>query len=406
MHLKKQPRTSRPGALLCALGAFAMLAPACGGGDDGNDEIDAAPVVIDAAPEVDAAPPPPDEWEVLLEQREYNYSAALRTATLRLVGELPTLTQIKALDDAANLEEQKALYEARIRAMVEDPRFASQIFKYWQDTFRMGDDPVLDTGPAFATQLVIEERPFTQLLTASVDNCPTFDPSDTSFTAATCDTGVPAEAGILTNRGAQRQFFSNLGFRRVRWLQETFDCTSFPAEISDAPQDVGGPALYTGLWPYEPLAGADNGGRVDFRDVDNINCGNCHLTMNHIAPLVGKFDADGTYVADGFSVPLPTGEPAEYTDWLIVDEGTGWRAGVYAADLPALGQAMANDPEVLECMIARVWNWGFGHGDIVDTLSVVPSDTIADQIVSFQANDYNMKQLIVDVFTSEDFTRY
>lgn len=404
MPLRYQPRDSRLRPLLCALGACALLAPACSDDGDPPPAIDAA-VVVDAAPAVDAAPEV-DEWEVLLEQREYNYTAALRTASLRLTGNLPTLTQIKFVDDAADLEEQRLAYESQIRTMLNDPRFTQQMLKFWQDTFRMGDDPELDTAPAFATQLTVEEMPFTMLLTASVDNCPTYNPADDTFTAATCDTGAPAEAGVLTNRGVQRQFFSNLGFRRVRWLQETFDCTAFPAEISDTPQDVGGPALYTGVWPYEPLAGEANGGRVDFRDVDNINCGNCHLTMNHIAPLVGKFDADGSYLTDGFGVPLPTGEPAEYTDWLITEEDTGWRAGIYATDLPALGQAMANDPEVQECLVARVWNWGLGHGDIVDTLSLVPSDTIAQQMADFQANGYNMRELIYQVFISEDFTKY
>ena len=404
MQRRNRRQRHRASAVNGALFALALALVACGGGDGGNGS-DAAVAPADAASQADAGPQI-DEWEVLLEQREYNYTAALRTASLRLVGDLPTLAQIKFVDDGADLQEQRLAYESLIRSMLNDPRFVQQVFKFWRDSFRMGDDPVLDTAPAFAAQLTVEERPFTMLLTAVTDNCPTFDPATSTFTPATCDTGAPAEAGVLTNRGVQRHFFSNLGFRRVRWLQETFDCTAFPAEISDTPQNVGGPALYTGLWPYEPLAGADNGGRVDFRDVDNINCGNCHLTINHIAPLVGKFDANGTYMADGYGVPLPTGEPAEYTDWLITGEGTGWRAGIYAADLPALGQAMANDPEVLECMVARVWNWGFGHGDIVDTLSVVPSETIAQQVSDFQQNGYNMRELIYQIFTSEDFTRY
>ena len=67
---------------------------------------------------------------------------------------------------------------------------------------------------------------------------------------------------------------------------------------------------------------------------------------------------------------------------------------------------MANDPEVIECMVARVWNWGLGHGDIVDTLSLVPSDTIAQQLADFQASGYNMRELIYQVFISEDFTKY
>lgn len=385
------------------ISAIAFTGVACS--DDGGDP----PVVIDAAVAIDSgtqsdAAVELTEWEVLLEAREYNFNAALRTASLRLTGQLPTLAQIKFVADGANIDEQRAAYESQVRSMLDSPRFASQARKFWQDTFKMGDDPVLDTGPTFAAQLTVEERPFTELFTASENNCPTFD--GTTFTPATCDTGAPAEAGILTNRGFHKQFFGNMAFRRARWLQETFDCTAFPAEISGMPVDVGGPALYTGVWPYDVLAGADNGGRVDFRDRESINCGNCHSTINHICPLIGKFDADGSYVSDGYGVTLPTGEITEFTDWLTEGERTGWRAGTYADDLPALGQEMANDPEVMECMVIRVWNWGFGRGDIVDTLAVIPEDIIAQQIADFTANNHNIKELIYQVFTSEDFVLY
>lgn len=383
------------------LSVAALGLSACGGG--GDSAVDAAPIA-DAPPVVDAAPEI-DEWEQLLLDREYNYNAALRTASLRLVGDLPTLAQIKFVDSAATLDEQRLAYESLIRSMLDDPRFTTQIFKFWQDTFRLGDDPLLDTGPAFAAQLTVEERPFTELFTASQDNCPSFDPATGTFTPATCDTGVPAEAGILTNRGFLKSFYSNMAFRRTRWVQETFDCSAFPAEIRDTPIDVGGPALYTGEWDYETLAGAETGGNVDFRDKENINCGNCHTTINHIAPLLGKFDDNGMYVADGYGVTLPTGGLAVFTDWLVEGEGTGWRAGIYTADLPEMGAAMAADPAMAECLVMRVWNWGMGRGDAVDTLSVVPTDILAPYVADFQQG-YNMKELVYAVFTSEDFVKY
>ncbi len=67
---------------------------------------------------------------------------------------------------------------------------------------------------------------------------------------------------------------------------------------------------------------------------------------------------------------------------------------------------MASDPEVMECMVIRVWNWGFGRGDIVDTLAVIPEDIIAQQVADFTANNHNIKELIYQVFTSEDFVLY
>jgi len=58
------------------------------------------------------------------------------------------------------------------------------------------------------------------------------------------------------------------------------------------------------------------------------------------------------------------------------------------------------------CAVARMWNWALGKADIVDTLSVVPSDVIADQVADFAAGGYQMKALLLDVFTSDDFVRF
>ena len=40
--------------------------------------------------------------------------------------------------------------------------------------------------------------------------------------------------------------------------------------------------------------------------------------------------------------------------------------------MPALGAAMAADPDVAECGVARIWNWALGKTDIVDTLAGSP----------------------------------
>ena len=47
-----------------------------------------------------------DEWDERLEEREIDYSAALRIAALRLTGELPTLAEIQSLADAGDLAAQ------------------------------------------------------------------------------------------------------------------------------------------------------------------------------------------------------------------------------------------------------------------------------------------------------------
>ena len=95
---------------------------------------------------------PTDEWDQKLGERQLDYGAALRIASLRLTGELPTLADIKALGSAANQAEAKAIYEATVRAYLDPahpvygPRFARMMVKLWRDTFKMGGAAMLETA--------------------------------------------------------------------------------------------------------------------------------------------------------------------------------------------------------------------------------------------------------------------
>ena len=373
-----------------------------GGGDDSQDDGDASVGgAIDAGPDDEKT-----EWDVLLEQRVVDYSAALRVAALRLTGELPTLAQVKFVADAGD---KKSAYEALIAAYLDDPAFARQMVMLWKDTFRMGGSPELESAPVFAAQLVVEERSYAELLTATSGTCPTFDTTTATFTAGDCNNNVPVHAGVLSHPGVNAHFTSNMAFRRVRWVQETFACTAFPAEIAVEPMDVGGNALYTAPWPFYSIAGTATGGSVDFLDTQAVACANCHATMNHVAPLFGHFDDAGMWSLD-LAVTNPTdGQPiTAMTDWLPVGESIAWRFGQAVAvnDLPSLGAAMVADPDIAECAVARVWNWAFGKGDIVDTLARVPSQTIATQVAQLNGNGMVLKPIFYSVFTSADFVKF
>jgi len=374
--------------------ALALLG-ACGGGLD--------PTGDDATGDDDTGAG--DEWDQKLGERVVDYSAALRIAALRLTGELPTLVEIKAVAEAPEAQ-RKDVYQSLLRGYLDDPRFSRQMFEFWQDTLKLGDDAELDSAAAFAAMITVEGRPYTDLLTASTGNCATYDAAGNSFAAADCANGVPAHAGLLTHPGVMRQFYSNMAFRRTRWVQEIFACTAFPAEIGEA-QDLGGNAVYTAPWPFESISGADTGGRVDFHDLSAVACANCHATMNHIAPLFIDFDENGQYQGTPqVLVPIEGSPAVTRADYLPDAEGTAWRLGVAAPDLPALGQAMAADPAIAECAIARTWNWALGKLDIVDTLATVPHDVIADQVTAFTADGFNLKDAMFAIFTSDDFVEF
>ena len=358
--------------------AAALAAPACSSdqGDDG----------MGSGSDTGSGSNTGDEWDQLLGQREIDYSAALRVASLRLTGKLPTLDEINQVANAADDAAKKTAYEGLIQAYMNTPDFARQMFYFWRDTFRMGETAMLDTAPAFAARLAVNNGSYMDLFTAGSDGCPTFDEGAATFTSAECTNNGP-KAGILTNPGLMAHYFSNLAFRRSRFVQETFVCTKFPAEISATPTDIGGAAPYTGVWDFNSISSPTNGdGRINFQDTAAVICANCHSTLNHLTPLFAYYDADGVYQND-IAVPTPLdGAPlAKMSDYLPPGQTTAWRLNVPAADLPALGQAIAADPAVAECGVARMWNWALGKTDIVDTLQEVPTETIQAQIEAFTA---------------------
>jgi hypothetical protein len=360
-----------------------------------------------------SAPPPgevPDEWDQRLDERAVDYSAALRTAALRLTGELPTLVEIERVAGTGDPAAQKVAYEDQIRTYMTSPAFARQMMTFARDTLRMGDDPndpTMDAAPAFFAQVIVDNRSYLDLLTASSGTCPTFDATTNQFTAADCTNSAPQTVGLLTHPAMHRQFFGNLAFRRVRWVQETFACSRFPAEMSETPADIGGAMPYTGVFPFTSIAGKASGGRVDFLSTTSVICANCHSNINHIAPLFAHFDRNGTY-SDAFAVPVPLpDEPAvAQSDYLPAGEGLAWRLGVPVTDMPSLGRQMAADPAIAECAIDRVWNWAMGKSDIVDGGARVPRPTVESQITAFVAGGHKLRDAIYRVFTSDDFVRF
>jgi hypothetical protein len=138
-----------------------------------------------------------------------------------------------------------------------------------------------------------------------------------------------------------------------------------------------------------------------------VICANCHSNINHIAPLFAHFDEAGQYSATMVvPVPLPDNPNAAMSDYLPAGEGLAWRFGVPVADMTSLGKAMAADPAIAECAIARSWNWAMGKNDIVDDAARVPAATIQAQVEAFRADNYNLKNALYRVFTSDDFVRF
>jgi len=393
--------------LVTFLAAVIPLAVACNSSTPSNiDDDDSQNEGGAGAVGSDEAPPLTLRDRDILDSRPRDYNEALRTASLKLVRALPTLEQIK---NVAGAQDQKAAYEAELDKMLDDVRFQERMIKWWQDVMLMGGgaqdgNPSRDTAPIFAARVVATGAPYTDLFTATNNTCPTYDYNAHAFVDGNCNNGVQTHAGVLSNPGVMYQFYGNMAFRRVRWVQELFVCTKFPAEYSQKPVNMGGSADYTSPWSFNSVPT----GPIDFQDTSSVVCANCHTTINHIAPLFANFDAKGAY-QNSIQVMTPTApDPVktELSHWLMPGEGTYWRLNEPVADLPALGKAMAADPDIPECAAARFWNFTMSKEDIVNDLATVPLSVLKPYIDEFKANGMNVKKMIRSMFTSEDFVRF
>lgn len=387
--------------------ALALLAAPllhCSGGIDGGTDTNMQ--AAGEGPRVGLSPAASDTPSKVAVDPTVDYNQALRSAALKLTGDFPTLTEIKALQGAAD---PAAAYAAQVDAYLKDPRFAREQVAFWRNTFKMGGKvggDNFDAAPSFAAMLVVQERPITELFTAKTGTCVQAN-ADGTFANGSCNgsnTGVNA-AGVLSDPGAMAQFFASMGFRRTRWVSETFVCQRYPAErrAEGVAAPAGAPEGYFGPYPFSSMPDKP----INFQETAVI-CANCHVTMNRLTPLLGRFDASGTFQANKFGVKTPLTVPRDslITDYLTTNESPAWRFGQPVANMEELGQAIAKDPEMARCMATRVWNWAFSRGDVIIDGSSLPADMVKQMGDELVANKYNLKVLIKQAFTSPSFIRY
>ncbi len=338
------------------------------------------------------------ESKTALDDRIKSYSDALRTASLKLTDKLPTLQDVKDLQTS---NDPAGDYEKAVDAMFASNEFKARMVSWARDTFRQGGAD-LDTAPVFLARIVVEGRPLAELFTATSGNCPSYDAKTGNFADGECKNGAPVQAGVLTNPGTMKQFYSSMAFRRVRWVQEMFRCSKFPAEYSDNPVAKGA-GQYTSPWDFESIATKP----INFQDTSSVVCANCHTSINHLAPLFGNFDKAGMWKST-IQVLTPTAPdptPTALSHWLKDGETTAWKSGQPVKDLAELGKAMADDAEVKACMVARLWNFTMSKEDIVSDLATVPVKVVKPYIDGIEGGT-SMRDTLKAMFKSEDFIRF
>lgn len=356
---------------------------------------------------------PEEQVKKILDARQYDYGEALRTASLKLRDQLPSLDEIKQIEGASDDAAKKVAYEKLVDKMIDSPEFASTMVKFWKDTFRTAqvgkiqqNQPDKDRAANFAARITVEGGAYTDLFTASSNTCPTFDPSTGQFADGDC--GTNPTAGVLTDPGILSQYFANMAFRRVRFIQETFACTKFPAEYSKTPVPMGS-GTYTGTLDFNQITGKKNtpNAKIDFQDTSAVICANCHANLNRIAPAFINYDENGALQGGPqVEVPIPGTPKAQLSDYLQSGVTLAWRAGKDFSDIPSLGKQIAADPDVAKCAVNRVWNYAMSRGDIVNDLATVPDAVTASYVKDFTGGGMKLKETIRAVFKSEDFTKF
>ncbi|NOU32794.1 MAG: DUF1588 domain-containing protein [Polyangiaceae bacterium] len=423
MDTKHERKGTMRRGTLCSLAALgiAVSLTACSTEDSGNPDQLTNPDKQAVGPG-GTAPGGSGGANEYLDNRTPDYAAAYRIAANKLANRFPTMEEVKALDAAGD---KKSKYESMIDALLADNKVLGEVMvKYFRDTFKTGSvnaqgvplppqmnnntvGPNLEAAAYFAASLVVSDRPYTDLFTATSGTCPTWDMTTGAFTAANC-TGTQPTVGVLTDPGLMAQYFSNMAFRRVRFIQETFICSKFPATVSPKAVPMGAGA-YTGTWDLKSITGKLTvpTAKIDFHDAASVVCANCHTDMNHVAPLFVEFNQRGEFTAgqSQVSVPIPGNPKAARADYMPDGEGTAWRVGKPTADLAALGAALAADPDAARCAVTRFWNYGMARGNVVDDISPV-AVTVSDPLLESFKKDFKIKPLLKAVFTADDFVKF
>jgi hypothetical protein len=461
-HCIEPPEASGPSGPTTTTGPTTTSAgPGSGGSTSGTTGSGGAPATTSGGTGNTMEAPKTE-----LDDRVLDYSEALRIASLKVVGTLPTNTQIYELADTAE-KDKPAKYVEMIDKLLADPRFGQRMIEYHREVFKMFGVPVdnpntpeneallpsRETAPMLAAQIVVEGKPWTDLLTQKSDACPTFDAATGKFTPAKCANAASVMAytgqeavGMLTDPGALSLYYGNLAMRRNRFFHETFLCLSgnaagFPEGATKPYSTIGAcgepaPSNYSSPWPMNRISGACNTlsppdfpeskGRIDFHAWNSsVVCANCHGTWNHRAPLWAPFDDKGmvdvqteTFMGKqvpNFPVLVPVeGAPrARMADWLPDGEPLAWKyttdGSMNVKDLIELGNVMAKDDAVIKCAVKRTWNYAMSRGDIVENAGAdVPDDAkfFEALVKSFETNGYNMKTLLRAILLHDDFVRF
>jgi hypothetical protein len=275
--------------------------------------------------------------------------------------------------------------------------FASELYQLQIIASRAKDPKFTDYTPALQTAMVQEipamfqsivfdrNASVLELLTtrntfvtkdlAALYGLPTTGLSSTALTATT----LPADglrAGLLTTAGFLSLYANQeegSPTQRGKFIRETILCTPIPLpppNVSTVLPDPPAGVVYTKrqrLATHQSVA----------------SCAVCHKMMDPLGLTLENFDAIGKYRS------TDQGQPIDVSGDL---DGTSFSGPV------ELGQTLAGQPAVADCLVRNMYRYGTGH---VDTATEQP---VLDALKStFRTGGYHVRDLMRDIVSSDGF---
>jgi hypothetical protein len=161
--------------------------------------------------------------------------------------------------------------------------------------------------------------------------------------------------------------------QRGKFIRETLLCTTIPLpppNVSTVLPDPPAGVVYTKrqrLATHESVA----------------SCAVCHKMMDPLGLTLENFDAIGKYRSTDQGLPIDVSGDLD---------GTSFSGPV------ALGQTLAAQPAVADCLVRNMYRYGTGH---VETTTEQP---VLDALKSnFRTGGYHVRDLMRDIVSSDGF---
>jgi hypothetical protein len=182
--------------------------------------------------------------------------------------------------------------------------------------------------------------------------------------------GLLGTAGIMSLYASQKEGSPT---QRGKFIREVLLCEIIPAPPPDVDTTLEDPPSGEMLTKREKLE--------QHLTVDS--CRGCHAALDPLGLTLENFDAIGKYRT------MDHGKPIDVTGDL--DE-------VPFSGPVELGQLLAAAPRTAACLVRNIYRYGTGHVEVASEAPVVN-----DLTARFQASGYNVKQLMLDLVTSDGF---